>query len=266
MDDKVKKKVFKPSASAYKQVPKNDGQYITKERIQELLPKKTSIKVTDEIITLISNMEKDTGLPQELLEEDFFSYLHLLGKGRRNSIEELINAIKFCNLRRNYNNKESWSIVFPDKYRELVEANKQVDSFVSMYANSKLVVAVDKEMLIPVHLQYAPYFHAAVKKQYELMQGVTDTKDRHGNNDRVSPMVQHLAAKELANLTRQPEESKLDISIKPSDAAISAQSEMNEQLKQLVAMQRKQLEEGEDIIDVQQIGIDFSSVGRESDE
>ena len=265
MDSKTKKKMFRPSPDAYANVPKG-RQVVTKERIQSMLPKKTSIKVTDEIVELINNMEDSTGLPQELLEEDFFSYLHLLGKGRRNSIEELVNAIKFCNLKRNYTNKEAWSIVFPDKYRELVENNKQVDSFVSMYAASKLVVAVDKEMLIPVHLQYAPYFHAAVKKQFELMQGRTTTTDKHGNPDRVTPMVQHLAAKELANLTRQPEESKLDISITPSDAAVSMQQEMNEQLKQLVSMQRKQLEDGGDIIDVQQIGIDFSAVGMDKDE
>ncbi len=262
----TKDKLFnKPSPDAYRQVPEA-AQRITKERIKSMLPKRTSIAVTDEVIDLINNMEKDTGMPQELLEEDVMSYLHLLGQGSRNTIKELVNAVKFCNLRRNYNNKQAWSIVFPEKFAELVENNKPVDNFVSMYANSKLVVAVDKEMLIPVHIQYAPYFHAAVKKQFELMNGRTNTKDKHGNEDRVSPMVQHLAAKELATLTRQPEESKLDISITPSDAALSAQSEMNEQLKQLVAIQRRQLDDGADILDVQVLpGLDFAEVGKSNE-
>ena len=165
-----------PASSANRMTPPA-SQGITKERIRSLLPKKTSIAVTDEVMKLVQNMEADTGLPQELLEEDFLGYMHLLSNGKNtNSLVELANAIKFCNLKRNYTNKEAWAIVFPTKYNQLVEENRQVDNFVSMYANSKLVVAIDKEMLIPIHLQYAPYFHAAVKKQFELMNGTTNTR------------------------------------------------------------------------------------------
>ena len=198
---------------------------------------------------------------QELLEEDLMSYTHILGGMKGVGIKDLVKAIKYCNLKRNYSNKEAWSIVEPDKYNALVEGNKQIDNHVSMYNGSKLVVAIDKEMLIPVHLQYAPYFHAAVKKQYELMNGKA-TKDHRGNELPVSAMVQHLAAKELAVLTKQPEEQKLAISINPGEAAISMQSEMNDQLKAIVAHQKKQLDNGMDIIDVQAIGLDFSDVGK----
>ena len=236
------------------------GQFITIDKIKELLPRNTNIAVTEEIVSLINNMEEDTGLPQELLEEDLMSYTHILGGMKGVGMKDLINAIKFCNLKRNYDNKEAWAIVFPDKYNSLVEGNKQVDNHVSMYNGSKLVTAIDKEMLVPVHLQYAPYFHAAVKKQYELMQG-KGAKDSDGNEMNVTPMVQHLAAKELAVLTKQPDEQKLSISINPGEAAMSAQQEMNDQLKAIVANQRKRLEAGEDIIDVQAIGMSFDDIG-----
>lgn len=253
-----------PAFNATRMAP-NARQGITKERIKQLLPRKTSIAVTDELITLLDRMEDDTNLSQELLEEDFLTYIPLLSNGNSsNSLIELANAIKYCNLKRNYNNKEAWSIVFPEKFAELTEANKQVDNFVSMYTNSKLVVAIDKEMLIPIHLQYAPYFHAAVKKQFELMNG-TSTKDSNDKPMIVSPMVQHLAAKELAVLTRQPEETKIDIKVSPSDAAMGLQGEMNAQLEQIVAFQRKRLEDGEDIIDVQAIGIDFGELGKDDE-
>ena len=265
MANKRDELISMPSATASRMSPA-ESQNVTKERIYALLPKKTNVKVTDEVVRLVENMEKDTGLPQELLEEDFMSYIHLVTQGRStHSLTELANAIKFCNLKRNYNNKEAWSVVFPKKFSELTTANKPVDNFVSMYNNSKLVVAVDKEMQIPIHLQYAPYFHAAVKKQFELMNGQTTTKDKFGNLDRVSPMVQHLAAKELAVLTRQPEENKLDIKITPSDAALTMQEEMNAQLKILTGRMKARVDAGEDIIDVQQIGIDFSEVGRDNE-
>ncbi len=128
-----------------------------------------------------------------------------------------------------------------------------------MYNGSKLVTTIDKEMLVPVHLTYAPYFHAAVKKQFDIMNG--KAKDGQGKEIPVSAMVQHLAAKELATLTKQPEESKLSISINPGAEAMSAQQEMNEQLRALVAQQRRRLENGESIIDVQVTGIDFNNKG-----
>jgi len=236
-------------------------QYVTVDKIKNLLPKKTNIAVTEEVVELINRMGDDTNLPQELLEEDVMSYTHLLGGMRGVGLKDLVNAVKYCNLRRNYGNKEAWSIVFPEKYNALVEANKQIDNHVSMYTSSKLVVAIDKEMLIPIHLQYAPYFHAAVKKQFDLMNG-NASKDTKGNDMNVSPMVQHLAAKELANLTRQPEEQKLAVTVAPSDAALGLQSDMNDQLKQIVAHQKRQLEDGADILDVQVLGIDFSEVGK----
>ena len=263
MASKLETLIARPDSTATRMVPEAT-QGITKDRIRALLPKKTSIAVTDEVITLIQNMEMDTGLPQELLEEDFLGYMHLLtGGNSSNSLVELANAIKYCNLKRNYNNKEAWSIVFPEKFNQLVAGNKQVDNFVSMYTNSKLVVAIDKEMLIPIHLQYAPYFHASVKKQFDLMNGHSTVKDENGKDKvaTVSPMVQHLAAKELAMLTRQPEETKLSVSISPSDEALSAQGEMNEYLKEIVAKQRKDLEGGADIVDVQVIGLDFNEIG-----
>ena len=258
-------KLLKKSSSTASRMVPLSPQNITRERIKDLLPKRTGVSITDEVMQLIHNMEEDTGLPQELLEEDFLGYIHLVASGNSNSLTELVNAIKFCNLKRNYSNKESWAIVFPHKHRRLVENNMQADNHVSMYNNSKLVLAVDKEMLIPIHLQYAPYFHAAVKKQFELMNGRGTSEDKEGNSMKVTPMVQHLAAKELANLTRQPEETKLDISINPGAAAMSMQSEMNQQLKLLTSQMKKRVDAGEDIIDVQQIGLDFSDVGRESE-
>ena len=232
-------------------------QNITKTKLKSLLPRKTTIAVTDEIMHLIHNMENDTGLPQEMLEEDLMSYTHLLG-GTTNGMKDLVNAIKFCNLKRNHDNKTAWAIVFPHKHDRLIAMEKDTSNHVSMYNNSKLVVAIDKEMLVPVHLQYAGYFHAAVKKQFELMGG------RSSSGTNVSPMVEHLAAKELALLTAQPVETKIDMRVTPSDAALSMQSDMNDQVKELVALQKLQMKNGGDIIDVQVIGLDFGEIGKEA--
>ena len=246
--------------SASRMVP-SSRQSITIDKLRMLLPKNTSIPVTSEMVDLINNMEEDTGLPQELLEEDVMSYMHILGGMRGVGIKELVKAVKFCNLKRNYDNKEAWSIVEPDKYNSLVEGNKQIDNHVSMYNTSKLVVAIDKEMLIPVHLTYAPYFHAATKELYAIGVLGKGGKDVKGNEMTVTPMVRVQALKELTMLTKQPEEQKLSVTINPGEAAVSMQQEMNDQLKQIVADQRRRLIAGEDIIDVQQIGLSFDEIG-----
>lgn len=253
---KAFKDVNKPHEDNSRMVPFQE-QNLTKEKLKALLPKKTTIAVTDDIMELIHAMEDDTGLPQEMMEEDLMSYTHLLG-GTTNGMKDLVNAVKFCNLKRNYENKVAWSIVFPEKYDRLIAMEKDPNNHVSMYNNSKLVVAIDKEMLIPVHLQYSGYFHAAVKKQFELMNG----KSSQGKG-KVTAMVEHLAAKELALLTAQPVETKIDLKVTPSDMALAKQDEMNAQVKELVALQRGKLSAGTDIIEAQVVGLDFGEIGKE---
>jgi hypothetical protein len=161
-------------------------------------------------------------------------------------------------LKRHYDNRTAWSIVFPDKYKKAIDEGKFIDGRVSAFNNGRLVVAIDKEMLIPVHIQYAGYFHAAVKKQFELMNGVSSQ-----GKGKTTPMVEHMAAKELAILTAQPTDTKIDLKVSPSDASLSAMGEMNDQLKQIVAAQRREMIAGGDIIEAQVIqGLDFGDVGR----
>ena len=252
-----KSKLHRADSSASKMVP--DKKFnITKEKLEGYLPRGTSHKVTDDILKLIADMEKDTGLPQDLMEEEVLGSLYLVSRVPRTKLRELINAVKFCNLKRNYDNKKAWSIVFPEKYDKLIREGRQVDSHVAMYNQSQLVVEIDKEMLIPVHLQYQPYFHAAVKKQFDLMRG--RAKNMNGEPMNVSAMVQHLASKSLMEITAMPQEAKIDLTISKGAEEVSLQKEMNSQLASLVALQKKRLDAGESIDSVQKIGIELNEV------
>lgn len=242
---------IKPEQGAFKNVP-TESQNITADKLSRLLPKGSKANITNEIVKLANNMGSDCDLPQELMEEELLGYMHMVGKIPGIGVEDLIRATKYCNLKRNYDNKRAWSIVYPEKYDKLIEEKRQVDSHVSMYNNSKLVRAIDKELLIPAHLQYAPYFHAAVKKQFSLMNG-NGGLDNQGEKMTVSPMVQHLAAKELALITKQPEETKIDIKVEQSDAMVASQNEMNVQLAALVDAQARRFRAGDDTADIQKV-------------
>jgi len=252
-----KKRAAKPSSSNRALGKRRPGK-ITKSRLEGLLPKGSKHNITDEILELVDNMESDTGLPQELLEEEVMSYMYILKKAPRTSVTELINAVKFCNLKRNHTNEDAWKIVFPDRYDKLVEEGKQIANHVAMYNSTKLVQEIDKEMLIPFHIQYASYQHAAIKKQYDLMNGRA-APNANGEPMTCSPMVQHLAAKALLEATKMPETAKIDLTVSKSEEEVSMQQEMNMQLAQLVKMQKARLDAGEDISTVQKIGINLNS-------
>ena len=227
-------------------IPK-ESQSITREKLKRFLPKGSSVQVTDEVLDMINNMERDTGLPQDLMEQNLMSYMHLIGKIKSISINELANAMKYCTLKRNMTNKEAWAIIFPKKYDELVTSNRQVDSHVSMYNSSKIVVEIDKQMIIPVYIQHNAYHHAAIKKQYDLMNGID------GEGGQVSAMVMHLAAKELALITKMPEDKTIELKIGMSDAAMAQQQEMNDALSAIVANQSKMFASGADASEIQKI-------------
>jgi len=262
MDDKL---LNKPHKDNSRMIPLT-LQGITVAKLKALLPRRTNVAVTEEIVATINRMEEDTGLPQELLEEDLMSYMHLIGNNRGTGMKDLVNAIKFCNLKRNYTNKEAWAIVFPQKYDRLVEANMAIDNHVSMYNKSKLVIAIDTEMLMPVSLQYSGHFHAAVQELYKigvLGEGGLDAK---GNKMTVTPMVKVQALKELVTTTKPLEEQKLSITTTPSDEALSMQQTMSDQVAELVAIQKAKMAAGADIIDAQVIGIDFNELAGSVDE
>ncbi len=254
-----KKLAMKPHKDNSRLAP-DHAQNITEDAIRKLLPKGTHMKVTDEVMKMIHNMEEDSGLPQELLEEDLMSYMYLVGNSKGNSVKDLVNAVKYCNLKRNYGNKEAWSIVFPERYNRLVDLNKQVDNHVSMYNSSKLVVAIDTEMLIPVSFTYSSHFHAAVKELYKIGVQGKGGKNTDGKEMTVTPMVRVQALKELTTITKPMEEQKVSLSVKPSEAAMSIQAEMNDQLKAIVAHQKSRIDAGDNVLDVQNIGISFDDI------
>ena len=151
--------------------PPSDSQNITVEKLKKFMPKGTSSKVTEDIVKIIRNIENDTGVSQEYAEEQVMSCMGLLGK-QGVTLEKLVNAVKFCCLKRHYDNKKSWAIVFPKKYDELVANGKYIDSHVSEYNSTYCVVEVDKMMMVPFYLQYNHLKHEALMTQAKLMRGI----------------------------------------------------------------------------------------------
>lgn len=229
------------------QPPKCNSQNITVEKLQKFMPKGTASKVTDEIVEYINNIENDTGMNQEYAEERVMSCLHLMGK-QGVTLEKLVNAVKYCTLKRYHDNKKAWAITFPQEYDRLVKRGGFVDSHVSEYNKTYLVVEIDKMMLIPFHLQYDKIKHEALQVQVNLMRGIGANDD-----DRVTPHIQHLAAKTVSEILKSPEENSIELKIGASDAIVAQQQELQDTLSEIVANQRKAFQNGANVGELQRI-------------
>ena len=226
-----------------------NSQNITKEKLQKFMPKGTSSNVTEDIVKIIHNIENDTGVSQEYAEEQVMSCMGLLGK-QGVTLEKLVNAVKFCCLKRHYDNKKSWAIVFPKKYDELVANGKYIDSHVSEYNSTYCVVEVDKMMMVPFYLQYNHLKHEALMTQAKLMRGIGAKE-----NDYVSPHVQHLASKTVYEMLKSPEDNTIELKVGASDALIEQHREMNENIAKLVAQQASGFRQGLNTADIQKVHI-----------
>ena len=247
-----------PEAIAPYQPPKCQSQNITVEKLQKFMPKGTASKVTEEIVAYINNIENDTGLNQEYAEERVMSCMHLMGK-QGVTLEKLVNAVKYCTLKRYHDNKKAWAITFPAEYDRLVKRNGFIDSHVSEYNKTYLVIEIDKMMLIPFHLQYDKIKHEALQVQVGLMRGQGANED-----DRVTPHIQHLAAKAVLDALKSPDENSIELKIGASDAMVAVQQELQDTLSEIVANQRRAFQNGMNVAELQRIHV--KNAGRNAEE
>ncbi len=246
------------------------SQNITPEKLKRYLPKGTAHKVTDNIMDMIDYMERDTGLMQEHMEETVLTQLGVLEDMKKTDLVDYVNAVKYCMLKRNMSNIRAWEIVFPERMERLLQMkldrgdksdSVNIDSHVSNYNKTEIVVALDTRMAVPPDILYAPAYHEAMMKKLSLMRGVGARP-----TDRVSAKVQLDAAIAITAIAAPRESDKIELQIGMSDEARSVQQNLADQLSRMADSQMRRLEAGESIEDVQVLGISTEAVLVEEDE
>ena len=228
-------------------------QGLTKEKLKEFLPKGNQREITDEIMDKIAKFESQ-GIDQNYGEEMLLTHMGVL-KEVKVSTSEYIDAIKFCSLvMSGMSAHKAWEIVFPEKAKEIRDRNdgKLSTSWSTMYNKSKVVTKLMAAMYVPAHLVYQPLNAWAINKQYELARGIGAKPD-----DRVSAHVQHLAAKELYEMTKMPEENTIQLQVGMDQESKNLQKQLFEQLAASTNMQMERLKKGESISEVQKLDIGY---------
>jgi hypothetical protein len=205
-----------------------ESQNLTVDKIKSFLPKGTAIKVSEDLLKMIQNIEKDTDLSQNIMEEKFVSFLHVLDKVRGVSLEEYLNAVKYCSLKKHYSNKKARAIVIPKRYDNLDKEEAFIDSHVSEYNSSDLCVEIQKAMNIPWHIEFDHVRRSMLKKQINLADGIS------ANGAPVSAHVQHLAISKVLDILEPPVETTFVVKQDASETLLSAQRETNKILDKIV--------------------------------
>ena len=244
-----------PEELAKKWAPRGTNtQGLTLEKLQGFMPKNSTVKLTEEILEIVNRAEEDTGMDQGLFEEQLCSYSHLIGPGI--SFEKLMNAIKFVTLREvARGNARAYKIVFPVKSAEIEARGETVDSFASMYAQTKAVIEVQKLNMVGVHITHRPLANQLLKKMVDLSNGIGAKPD-----DYVSPTVQLNATVAAYEAVKPPEDNTMELKIGMSDQAISVQENLANQISQMAEIQMKRFASGDKIGDIQKLKINVEPV------
>jgi len=231
---------------------------VTIEDIKKALPSRKNT-ITQEIVDIINESQMDATFQGESLMQSAVTYESVMVNNKA-SIREFLDAVKFCayltTMEDNFT--EAYKRTF--YYRDFVSARmdagtetneyKELTSAASRYRKSKLVVNLLTISQVPLDLMFTGARYKALGVLSDVMVNAKFDRDKIN------------AAKELLAATTS-NELKVDLSVGPNATAVSMQDQMNEQLSILAANQKRLLENGADISDVQKTNLQLGVIEAE---
>ena len=220
------------------------------EDLQKAFPQKAG-SITQEAVDMINMSQTEPEFQGESLLQTAVTYQNVL-KTTKASITEYLNAVRFCAylITMDDNYTEAYKRVFymrdfvKDRANMPTESNeyKTLTAAASRYRRSKLVVDVLTLSQVPLDLMFTGARYKALGVLANEMETAKYSKDRI------------TAAKELLAATKN-ENVKVALEIGPSSEAVSMQAQLDKQLGELAANQKKMLEAGYKINEVQKTGV-----------
>ena len=207
---------------------------MTIDDFKEALPAKLRKNVNQATLQGVNNILNEPEM-FEHYRNNFLNYSHVLTNSR-NSIEEYVNAIKYCSFKiAGFNNKEAYIRTFNTRYQAHIAngvSEKDIASYISAYNKTKLVMSILEHAYIPMWLLNQDAVQLAINTQIGVMKD-PDASDKNKID----------AANSILNHLKPPEKNKieLDIGIKHD---ISHVSELRNVVSDMVAIQREAIETG----------------------
>jgi hypothetical protein len=205
---------------------------LTTDMVKLALPATLRASVTQQLVDKINNFTNDP-VVAENIRDNFLSYSKILSEGKFKT-EDYLKAIAYVSFKHmGYSNQDAYFKTFPDRHAALMakQANqKDIASYVSMYAKGKLVNLILEQSLIPVWLLNQDAYQRAINTQVEIME--TSQSD----------MARTAAANSILTHLAKPKEAANTINLNLPDS--SGMKELKGMLSELVHTQRKAIEQG----------------------
>lgn len=202
---------------------------LTLSAVQETLPAQHRQNITQDMVNQLNSLSND---PEEAryIRDNFVTFSQVLQEGRY-KVGDYVRAVMYVSHKvMGKTNLDAYKATFPDRYANMVAANKlpkDIASIVTAYNKGMLVTKIMERAMVPTWILNQDVFQSAINTQYELMMD-TDVSDK----------VRSDAANSLLTHLKKPDETKkaeLKIEIGLNDGMAALE-------KSLVDMSRKQLD------------------------
>lgn len=204
---------------------------LTLGEVQEALPANHRNNITQDMVNQLNALSSD---PNEAryIRENFVTFSKVLQEGRF-KVGDYVRAVMYVSHKvMGKSNLEAYKATFPERYKDMVDRNRQpkdIASIVTAYNKGQLVTKVMERAIVPSWILNQDMFQAALQTQYELMTDVS-----------VSDKVRSDAANSILTHLKKPEDNKaeLKIEIGLNDGMAALES----QLTQMSRLQLQQIE------------------------
>ena len=227
------------------------------EAMQAHLPKTYRKNITQDVIDEINKLSEDPDYGQEF-KDAFTTHTSILSGKESFSLKQYINAIKFYSLTAGgLSFVQAYIRVFPERLQARIDRGQGVDDMggeASRYNGTDAVNKIRAQALVPIHLVNQGTTQLAINTLTTLM-----LKGR-------SEVARVSAATALLKELRPPEVQQVELQLGLSDQALEAQKKQSDQLAEIADNQRRMLQAGVPLNEIQSIHVKTIDVELDDDE
>lgn len=183
----------------------DDHSRMSAEEFKVALPAHMRGAVTDELLIMINKTITDVDA-MEVYKENILGFTSVLRSGKYR-MDQYLNAVRYVSFKLlGDSNRAAWAKTFPAKFKRYAlmvnpVPDKDINSLISRYNKSKLVVLIYELTLVPTHILNAPLYQQAINVQADLM---TNARSEKVRCDAAANLIMHL---------KPPEAQKIELDI-----------------------------------------------------
>lgn len=222
------------------------GKALTLEVMQTVVPKNYKTLVSQETVDEINHLVEDPDYGEEF-RENMLTWTSVLDGSEKWSMAQYITAIKYYSLTAaGLSQVDAYCKTYPERLQARLDrgqGKQDISGEASRYNSSVLVNKIRQQALVPLHLVNQGTTQMAINELTRLML-----------NSR-SDVARVSAATALLKELRPPDTQQISLEIGMSEDAKAAQERQSQQLLEIAENQRRLLQAGASLQDIQSIHI-----------